>query len=368
MGMENNLYRIKNKLLTGDLNVSMYNLVNSMCLEKKRPLGKLNPWAWWIELVRGCNLACDFCPTRLFKPGDIKFMDKTTWISLLNVIQEVSPYSRLEIGNAGEPLLHPYLTEFFCIARETCPNLQLMTYTNGTSLINGHVTYKELFEAGLNMICVDMYDSFDDHKKLAEESGYKWYHRDHKPDNMPSIFRYQNNKDIHIIMFSENPYNWPSLKVKLGRLHTFLNELDWRSARSFGLKPVQVPPGRKCDFPWKFPSVNYDGTFVFCCLDFLRHTVNKFGNISDGVEGFINYWLSEYMQYTRFLLSRKDRISHEFCSKCSFISPRADISYWDDNAYQQYWDGDNWVNSVNPLYQQSWEKYNHNQTGKKNGE
>ena len=341
--MDNNLCEIKKQLLSYNLRQPMYSIIESMCLNKKRPLGKISPWAWWIEFVRGCNLACDFCPTRLFPKGEIKYMDKDTWISLLEVIQDVSPYIRLEFGNAGEPLLHPDIIKYLEIAREICPNLQLMTYTNGTSLINNHITYKDLFDAGLNMICVDMYDPFKEHKKLAEESGYYWYHRDNKPVNAPSIFRYYNNKDIHIIMLSENPYNWPSLKVKMGRLHTFLNDLDWRTARSFGLKPVNLAPTRKCDFPYKFPSVNHDGTFVFCCLDFMRHTVNNFGNIKEGTTGFINYWLGDYMQYTRKLLSNKNRVSHEYCSKCSFISPRCDISYWKDDAYQQYWDGSKWI-------------------------
>ena len=271
-----NLLDMKSLLLKNCNSLEISKTLESMCINPKRPLGKLNPWAWWVEITRGCNLRCDFCPTRLFKQGFRRYMDKTTWISLLETIQELTPYSRLELCNAGEPLLHPDILEYIALARQICPHLQILTYTNGTTLISGKLTYKQLFDAGLNMIFVDMYASLKVHKKIAENSGYYWFYQDAKPKDAPNIFQYQNNPNCHIIMLAENPYNWSTRKIGRGYLQTYLNDLDWPAAKKFGLVPVTKSLIRRCDIPNKFISINYDGTFIFCCFDYMRHTVNKF--------------------------------------------------------------------------------------------
>lgn len=315
----------------------------------KRPLGKLNPWAWWVEITRGCNLRCDFCPTRLFKKDEIYFMEKDVWVSLLKTIQELTPRSRLELCNAGEPTLHPHFLEYLSIAREICPNLQILTYTNGTQLIDKRFTYKELFDAGLNMVFLDMYAPYEKHKKLVENSGYYWFYQDDKPSDAPNIFKYQNDPNVHVVMLAENPHNWSKRKLGRGYLQTFFNDLDWKAAERFGLRPVTEAPRRRCDLPNKFVNVNHDGTFVFCCFDYMRHTIGEFGNIKNGLEDFFKFWLGEYMQDTRRRLYNKDREYHEYCSKCRFTSIRCDIPYWKPELLMDSWDGKDWTQSNDVL-------------------
>jgi len=336
------LNTLREKMLQKDLPENLTNMIKRIGKDSYRPLGGINPWAWWVELTRGCNLRCDFCPTRLFPKGKLDFMDKDTWIALLGLIQEVSPYTRLELCNAGEPTLHPNILEYLKIARDICPNIQILTYTNGTQLVNKKLTYKKLFEAGLNMVFVDMYAPFATHKKLAEESGYYWYYQDDKPKDAPSIFTYQNNPDAHIIMLAENPYNWSTRKLGRGYLQTFFNDLDWPAAKKFGMKPVTEAPKRRCDLPNKFINVNYDGTYIFCCFDYLRHSIDNFGNVSNGLKDFFDFWLGKYMQDTRIKMHNKDRASHEYCSKCRFTSIRCDIPYWKPELSKLYWNGKKW--------------------------
>jgi hypothetical protein len=111
--------------------------------------------------------------------------------------------------------------------------------------------------------------------------------------------------------------------------------------KNVSLQPVTKPPSRRCNIPSKFVSVNYDGTFPFCCFDYMRHTVQKFGNINNGIEDFFKFWLGSYMQTTRKKLDMKDRESHEWCSKCRFTSIRCDIPYW-RAGMKQYWNGKAW--------------------------
>jgi len=310
----------------------------------KRPLGKFGPWAWWVELVRGCNIRCDFCPTRLFPFGKkhLKFMPEDVWVAMLRLIQKLAPRTRLEFCNAGEPTLHPDLLRFLQIGREICPQVQFQTYTNGTMLITGKLTYKELFNAGLNCLFVDMYSPFEEHKVLAEASGEMWFHQDEKPCNAPNIFEYQNDPNTHIIMLAENPYNWSTRKLGRGYLQTFFNDLDWPAAKKFGMVPVTKAPIRRCDLLNKFVNVNWDGTYIFCCFDYMRHTIGEFGNVSDGLESFFKFWLGQYMQDARKRLYFKDRASHQWCKKCRFTSIRCDIPYWPMELMEYFWTGTKW--------------------------
>jgi len=335
------LAEIKEKLKTGLRSESMAKAIETFGANPKKPLGKLNPWAWWVEITRGCNLRCAFCATRLFERGDYHHMDEATWRALLGVMSELTPRTRLEFGNAGEPTLHPDLLRYLRIARETCPHVQIMTHTNGTTLTSGALTYKQLFDAGMNAMFVDMYAPYAVHKKLAEESGYQWYHESEKPEGVPNVFEYQNDPNLHVIRLSESPYSWSEKKSSRGHLQTFFNDLDWKAAGAFDMTPVTSPPRRRCDLPSKFVSINHDGTFSFCCWDFMRHTAKEFGNINNGMEDFFAFWLGAYMQDTRQKVHNKDRASHELCSKCSFVSIRGDIPYWKGGT-EQFWDGKAW--------------------------
>jgi sulfatase maturation enzyme AslB (radical SAM superfamily) len=337
--MNKTLVEMKKKLLESNPTGNMLDSVNSLGIQKNRPLGKINPHSWWVELTRGCNLKCQFCATRLFERGDFHFMEIDTWKAMLEVVAELTPKTRIEFGNAGEPTLHPRILEFLRMAKEICPTAQILTYTNGTQLVNGKLTYKELFKAGLNVAFVDMYASFEVHRKIAEDSGYEWVKEGEAGENP---FQYQNDPDWKYIFLANNPYNWTKKKLARGRLQTFFNDLDWPAASKFGMAPVEVAPARRCDLPSKYVNVNHDGTFVFCCFDYLRHTVSEFGNINGGVPEFLKFWLGEYMQDVRARLDQKDRASHSLCSKCSYSGVRSDIPYW-KAGFDQYWDGEKFV-------------------------
>jgi len=106
------IQQIKEKLLNDSLPDDLKLAIKNLGKNPKRPLGKFNPWAWWVEPVYGCNLKCHFCATRLFPEGRLIFMDEKIWVNLLTIMNEITPYTRLELGNAGEPTLHPQFLKF----------------------------------------------------------------------------------------------------------------------------------------------------------------------------------------------------------------------------------------------------------------
>jgi sulfatase maturation enzyme AslB (radical SAM superfamily) len=304
-------------------------------------LGKHGPWAWAIEPVRGCNLRCFHCATRLFPKGKLEFMTKETWVDLWKVIRTVSPKGRVEMANAGEPTLHLDLCQFVWMARKLSPHSQIQVTTNGTTLLSGDVRYKDLFSAGVNVVYTDMYGQREEFERLARESGVLFYHYLECPEGAPGAWTYH-GPDLKLIVLMDPPGKWPDSRVKLGRFGTFLNHLDWKVARKHGMKPVKEPLSRGCSQPFKYVSVAQDGSYMFCCQDFMGELTGKFGNVSDGPDGFLKFWFGEFMQRARRLLAARDRASISQCSRCRMLFSRSDFRWWSDEAMSVWWDGKEW--------------------------
>jgi organic radical activating enzyme len=344
MSTDNELLDIKQKLLlTCPKNNSIYKYIESIGINKKRPLGKINVAYWTLEITRGCNLRCGFCATRNFPIGQYKFMTIKTWEKIINMVSIITPYNRIDFANAGEPTLNPNIKEILKIGREKSPHTFFEIITNGVLISQGKITYKELFDAGANMIYVDMYSSKEKHIELAKKSGYEYYVRGDKDSkDKPVAWTYHSDSNMKIIVFQENPANWNKSKKNTCGYSTFMNNLDWEEAKKYNIFPVKKAVSRRCQQPFRTGNISFDGFYSFCCFDFVRNIYGKIGNVDEGLIGFFNFWLGKYMQITRKLLHNKDRNGHELCSKCNFCSGRADIPCWEDNTMDFYWENNKW--------------------------
>lgn len=346
-----NLESLRKRMLkAGPISPEMQAAVDSLGKDKRRPLGKFNPWAWCVEVTRGCNLACAFCPTRLYPKGERLFVSDETWTAAVEIVNELMPYTRFLIANWGEPTLHPRFLELMRIARKTAPNMTLLLYTNGTQILNGNLAYSELFASGLNAVYVDVYSDRPRHIELAKASGRPWWEEGKRPKHTKNLFeRKQGEGQGNFIQISRNPADWLPAKANRGAAMTFCNDLDWEAARKIGMTPVVHPPHRRCDQPVKFPTFVWNGCYVFCGQDVMNHTTGEFsdgklGNVKDGPEGFLKFWLGRYMQDTRAKVHQfKDgRASHERCRQCCFVGGRADVEIW-KAGYSEYWNGKRFV-------------------------
>jgi len=335
------LIEIKNELLNNSPSQEIKKYIDTIGINKKRPLGKFNVAYWTIEPVRGCNLQCGCCATTLFPKNEYKFIEVNTWLKTIQLIKKLTPYNRIDFANAGEPTLHPEIYKLLEIGRKESPFSFFEIITNGTMLLKGKVTYKELFDAGANMIYVDMYNSSEKHIALAEKSGFHYYIRSQKTKKDPAAWTYHKDVNIKCIVFQNNPYNWSAMK-KRTYFSTFFNNLNWDKAKELGIYPVINPPNRRCNQPFRTVNISFDGFYSFCCFDFMRYVYGKIGNIEEGVEGFVNFWIGKYMQDVRKHLHYKDRLGHPLCKKCSHVSSRGDIPCWDEKVLDFYYENKKW--------------------------
>ena len=313
-------------------------------MKKVKPLGKLSPWVWSVEFVRGCNLKCWHCTAPLIVEHDKpQFMTLETWESMCKVMAEITPYCRLELAQGGEPTLHPHLLECLKIAKKITPTTQIQVTTNGMTLLSNKITFKELFDAGANSVYVDMYSTIDKFIPLINEAGenVEWYKYD-KPKEIASNINhrmantYYGDPNMKLIILQDHPeerWRWR----KQGRLSTFLNHLNWDITIPYGLVPVRESYQRKCTLPMRYSSLTVDGDYIFCCIDFWGETAGLLGNVSQGAEGFKNYWFGRLVQSIRRHLRTGDRRYIPYCSRCNCAFSKCDlVNMWSEEAYQTY--------------------------------
>ena len=319
-------------------------------MKKVKPLGKLTPWVWSIEFVRGCNLKCWHCTAPIMVEHDKpQFMTLETWENMCKVMAEITPYTRLELAQGGEPTLHPQLLECLRMAKRITPTTQIQVTTNGVNILAGRISFKELFEAGASSVYVDMYGSVDKFIALAQEAGegVEWYKYD-KPRQIASSPKhrmantYYGDPNMKLIILQDHPEERLKWR-KMGRLSTWLNHLDWNVTIPYGLVPVREPYHRKCTLPMRYSSLSVDGDYIFCCIDFWCETAGLLGNVSQGVEGFKNYWFGRLVQSIRRHLRTGDRDKIPYCSRCNCAFSKCDwVKLWPDEAYESYLKDGKW--------------------------
>jgi radical SAM protein with 4Fe4S-binding SPASM domain len=108
-----------------------------------------------IEVTNRCNADCVYCFREEFnKAVEPKTMPLQDVKCFINEISKFSEYKFkglqvINLGNNGEPLLHPYIHDIVSYARDRCKVVRIST---NLSYLNEKMSYK-LLESGLGSIC-----------------------------------------------------------------------------------------------------------------------------------------------------------------------------------------------------------------------
>lgn len=316
--------------------------------KKIKPLGSSSPIVWVVEPAFGCNLKCKHCCADLIPKKDNNTMTEEVWRSTFSILNEVSPFVRVDIcGVVGEPTLNKHLLDFLPIARELAPNVQIQITTNGTRIRSGEYKMKDLLDAGANILYIDQYGNHERFEELAKESGYPYYQyydgnikEEKEKGEVPTPWRYW-GPDQKFICLMEEPSTWPDSRKKAGLLGNWYGNMNWERAIEFNMKPLLSPLTRRCNQPFDFVTVSSSGDYLLCCQDGLQVTRGKFGNVLDGVEGFKKFWYGEEMQRIRRRLRYKNRADTDYaCKKCNVTFSRCDYKKWDIEEIEKYYDGE----------------------------
>jgi radical SAM protein with 4Fe4S-binding SPASM domain len=270
-----------------------------------------------IQTVSWCNRSCAFCPSGKF-PVDKAFMPVAVYHRLIDQLQALSYAGRISPYLMNESFLDKRLPELIAYTRAHCPESWIAINTNGDVL--SEKLLERLFEAGLNSLDVNAYDSPTQHAEhvalatrfVARRGDITFRTSYSNPffqgDNLPRSTRLLNCRDMS---FWESRF--------LARIAT--PDLQNRSGNVPHARQVTEPLPLGCPRPWRQMYVNYRGEAVLCCNDWRSEVI--MGDTAQATLGEI--WVNDKYQRYRRNLQQKNR-AMPLCATCDYMAEPTD---WD---------------------------------------
>jgi len=233
-------------------------------------------------------------------------------LQALNYTGRISPYLM------NESLLDKRLPEFIAYARAHCPESWIAINTNGDAL--SETLLDRLFDAGLNSLDVNAYDSPAQHAQhvalatrftarrgdITLRTGYS--NPFFQGDNIPRRTKLLNCRDMSF---------WePRFLAKIAT-----PDLQNRSGNIPGARQMAAPLPLGCPRPSQQMYVNYRGEAVLCCNDWRFEVI--MGDTAQATLAEI--WMNDKYQRYRHNLQQKNR-AMPLCDTCDYMAEPTD---WD---------------------------------------
>lgn len=264
----------------------------------------------YIEITNNCNLKCSFCSEVKRKR---RFMTTEEFENILKKIKDYTDYIYLHIK--GEPLLHPNIIEFLCLADKY--NLKVNLTTNGTLFSK---VAKELSECkSLHKINFSLH-SENNIDNYCEEI-FKNVELLKDKIIIYRLWTLKNNqldsKSQEIVNKIRKYYNLPQETVD--KIYT-ANNIKIKSTiyvdkdNEFSWPEVTTHKSNGYCYALKTQiGILVDGTVVPCCLD--SNGVVNLGNIfNESLEEIINS--EKYISLKKSFQDRKP--CEKLCQSCTF--------------------------------------------------
>ncbi|MBT6672347.1 MAG: radical SAM protein [Lentimicrobiaceae bacterium] len=252
----------------------------------------------WIDLnpTELCNRTCEFCP-RVDKdlyPNQNLNISLDLCKKINDELKSLNYKGGLVLSGYSEPMLHPELIQVVKILGDS---IHLELVTNGDKLTSKIA--KELFENGLDIMVVSMYDG------------------PHQIDEFTKIF-----KDANI---TENSYilrdRWYSVDEDYGVKLT-----NRAGVATEGNQDI-VNMSRPCYYPFYSVMLDWNGDVMLCVQDWNKKI--KMGNIT--FSSLLDIWQSSGYKKYRNVLKKGKRVLSP-CSGCNTngtLHGKEHLACWD---------------------------------------
>ena len=250
-----------------------------------------------VNTTELCNRTCVFCPRhdRSVYPNRNLNMSIATANAIADNLSIDNYKGKISYSGFSENLLNKNFAEIIKVLKDKLPETTAECNTNGDRLTPQYA--KELFDSGLDLLYINLYDGIDQIEKFdvimkdIDKSKYKYRAHYSQADYGLNI----NNRGGSI---------------------TWLG-LDEES--------VDKLKGQPCHYPFYKMFVDWDGEVIFCANDWQKE--RKVGNLAK--HRLRDVWLGEELNVIRKRLIKGDR-SESPCNKCTvngqlFGKPSFDI-------------------------------------------
>jgi len=270
-----------------------------------------------IQTVSWCNRSCAFCPSGKF-PVDKVFMPLAVYHRVVEQLQALNYAGRISPYLMNESLLDRRLPDLIAYTRAHCPESWIAINTNGDALSDKLLA--RLFDAGLNSLDVNAYDSTTQHaehvalaSRFVAQRGDVMFRTGYsnpffQGENIPRHTKLINCRDMSL---------WePRFLAKLAT-----PDLSNRSGNVPEARQMREPLALGCPRPWQQMYVNYRGEAVLCCNDWRFDVI--MGDTAQATLAEI--WLNDKYQRYRHNLQQKNR-AMPLCATCDYMAEATD---WD---------------------------------------
>lgn len=269
------------------------------------------PYCIQVEPVQGCNLGCDFCGIHAIgyqqKQRGLDFMELSTAQSVARQAAELGWNPRIEFAVHGEPTLHPDLSGLVKAFRDELPGAYLLITSNGGGLLTDTITkVQELFDAGLNTLALDDYESNKIVQRVLHNIG---------GDVLFDVFDYPKNRSAS----PHTRHNGQRVVIieDLGNAKSGTHSSIHNSAGdAFPLDYSKE--GKRCAKVFREISVRWDGNVAICCNDWSG--TFKVGNVI--TDGLNSVWHHPRMYAARAALYAGERSALIPCHGCNATTYR----------------------------------------------
>jgi radical SAM protein with 4Fe4S-binding SPASM domain len=243
-----------------------------------------------VNVTELCNRRCVFCPRvdPAVYPNRSLHMEVDLAGRIAADLATLESRCRISFSGFGEPLLHPRFADLVRAFRARLPANTIEVNTNGDRLTVARI--RELFEAGLTYLYVNLYDgpgqeaAFTELFAAAAIDRTAWRLRPH----------------------------WPGAAEDFGL--TLNNRSGTVNSPDIELRPLDRPLERRCYYPFYKLLIDWNGDVLFCSNDWGREIV--IGNVA--TDSIRSLWMSERMFEVRRALMRGDR-RHRPCNRCNVL-------------------------------------------------
>ncbi|WP_160299797.1 radical SAM/SPASM domain-containing protein [Belnapia sp. F-4-1] len=268
-----------------------------------------------------CPASCINCPTNKPVTADVPkgVMSMPLFQSIVDGLAELGYAGSIVFGLYGEPMLDPHLKERLAYIRARLPSASPLIATTGSvyepSRHDGALEHSCAIAVHVESIRPDVYDRRMDPLR----------HHRAMPRIRQLLSKLGQRAHLSVPLNRENFGDIPEMlrmSLDLGAALPDFSALSNRCGHNTVFEQESLAPAAACCSPAKVASdlvIDWDGTVVACCFDFLRQ--GKLGSVADGdVKAFLE---SEARLAALERFRRKDWASMPACRNCRIDDPQA---------------------------------------------
>ena len=231
-----------------------------------------------------CNRTCDFCPRvdPQVYPNRNLHMTVDTVDKITKDLSDIDYVGRISLNGFGEPLLTKNFIEIVKTIKNNLQNCIIDTNTSGDKLTEHRID--ELYDAGIDMLYINLYDGPDQVEHFTE------------------LFK-NVSKDKYVFR--------PHWKNEDATYNLILNNRGG-TIQSAVTGFIQQPLKQQCYLPFSRAMVDYNGDLLLCSNDWSRNY-----SVGSLLKTHIkDLWLGERMKDIRLKLATYNRETSP-CNSCN---------------------------------------------------